>query len=482
VIHRILTLLGSDNPTSLAQVAKTCRCLRAFVYEEPDEVLWKEIHFKLYDDPREAGAFARPRTRFRWRQRVQDRQELIRLFNTWDVDKYDGLKTKIDLISNTLLDLYLDLPASPSPENNPLAREDTLNGAIIEPILRSDMFKHVITHLSTRETTPALRPLNDQPGNPNRRVHREVINPILPRLHALLPPQFEKDIPADRLHRGFLREAVYAASNYTYKNDWSPLTSEGKVNWTLVDAIGSIMMSNARDVLCLGEETWRRAVAPMSYGVEAVRGWGFNHLRRPEGLADEETWDWAGVEGHWFGSYAFLDYADWIALNEPRLIQIRRSMNTLDLSRYAEALGDLMRLDLVIDPSPEDDRHIFGHPLHGSSPARTDDGLEPLTTHLPSSDLLPPIYFHGRSAQQQGALTYPSASTANSVRGVVRLTADDPPQVRWTIMIRYGGEDRWKLECVQMGGRGSSRGMVGIWTDAAKEPHTPNGPVWYWKA
>ena len=236
-------------------------------------------------------------------------------------------------------------------------------------------------------------------------------------------------------------------------------------------------MANARDVWMMGEDTWLKAVSPLSYGLEPVRGWGFNDLRRPEG-DDGRVWDWAGVAGRWYGSYAFVDYADWIALNEPRLIQLRRQMNNLDLSRYHEALGDLMHFDLVIDeppatvggsasssrahtPTPVEHDHFFSRSSR-LSPPRSDDGEEALSTSLPTSDLLPPIYFHGRSAQQSGSLTYPAAAPMTSIRGVVRLTADDPPQVRWTVMIRYGGEDRWKLECVQLGGRGSKRGYVGV--------------------
>lgn len=55
------------------------------------------------------------------------------------------------------------------------------------------------------------------------------------------------------------------------------------------------------------------------------------------------------------------------------------------------------------------------------------------------------------------------AFTQNTfARGVVQLTADNPPEVRWTIVIHYGGEDRWRLECVQMGGRGSRKGLFGV--------------------
>lgn len=149
-------------------------------------------------------------------------------------------------------------------------------------------------------------------------------------------------------------------------------------------------------------------------------------------------------------------YADWISLNEPRLVQIRRSMNQLDLSRYSEAIGDLMRLDLVIDKDSSS-----ANKAYSQRQQRAAEALEPVSTHLPTSDLLPPIRFHGSSVQQNGSTTYPTQSPASFVRGVVQLTADDPPQVRWTLVIRYGGEDRWRLECVQVGGRGSKRGFFG---------------------
>jgi hypothetical protein len=148
-------------------------------------------------------------------------------------------------------------------------------------------------------------------------------------------------------------------------------------------------------------------------------------------------------------------YADWISLNEPRLVLIRRSVNQLDLSRYNEAIGDLMRLELAIDGKPDPSTSFL-------IPERPLEGLPEITTHLPTSDLLPPIYFHGSSVQENGALTYPAASQSSFVRGVVRLTADDPPQVRWTLVIRYGGEDRWRLECVQVGGRCAKRGFFGV--------------------
>jgi hypothetical protein len=142
-------------------------------------------------------------------------------------------------------------------------------------------------------------------------------------------------------------------------------------------------------------------------------------------------------------------YSDWIALNEPRLLIIRRTTLPLDLSRESEAIGDLMRLKLVID-RPTD--------------KRSRDDLPEIETGIPTSKLLPPIRFHGSSQQHDGShvLQGNTPGMSTFVRGVVQLTADDPPQVRWTLVIRYGGDDRWRLECVQVGGRRSKRGFFGV--------------------
>ena len=143
------------------------------------------------------------------------------------------------------------------------------------------------------------------------------------------------------------------------------------------------------------------------------------------------------------------------------MMTLRRAPHLVDLSRYAEAIGDLMRLELVVDrvATIQESPHLYPPLLQtDKSP---NDSLPPIHTHLPTSTLLSPIRFHGSSLPPH---THPGAGTLphSFVRGVVQLTADDPPQVRWTLVIRYGGEDRWRLEGVQPGGRGSSRGFFGV--------------------
>ena len=138
--------------------------------------------------------------------------------------------------------MYLDLPASNDPPGGPSSgTEDTRNGHLIASMIRSDAFRHLYFHHSTTETKPLLRPLREQPGNPNRRSQKRSVNPHLMRLHVLLSPDFVGSDEVIRHHRGWLREMVYSAINYTEENDWGPFYPDGTVNWTLVDSIGSVM-------------------------------------------------------------------------------------------------------------------------------------------------------------------------------------------------------------------------------------------------
>jgi hypothetical protein len=81
------------------------------------------------------------------------------------------------------------------------------------------------------------------------------------------------------------------------------LNGGGCWNWTAL----SLTVANAKEVIAMGEDSWRNAVYPMSYGLEPARGWGFNDLRPPGKDDKKGVWDWAGVGGTWSGSYAFLE-------------------------------------------------------------------------------------------------------------------------------------------------------------------------------
>ena len=65
------------------------------------------------------------------------------------------------------------------------------------------------------------------------------------------------------------------------------------------------------------------------------------------------------------------------------------------------------------------------------------------------------------------------------VTGTVRTTPSGA--IRWTTFSIYHGEERWRSEAVQIGGRRSSRGMLGTWFDKDYDEHGPAGPSAFWK-
>jgi hypothetical protein len=164
-------------------------------------------------------------------------------------------------------------------------------------------------------------------------------------------------------------------------------------------------------------------------------------------LSWSESTQWRRFEGLTDHPFEF-SYQDWVRYNfQPA---------TVSIESYSEAVGNFMTMHLCVGRKPN------------SNPER-DDILSP----LPNSDLLPTLHFHGvnhYAAHQR---------ITSEIRGSVSLTTDNPPQVRWTWVVGMAGEDRWRLTGIQVGGRGSKRGIVGIWSAVQREQLSPNGPFWY---
>nr|XP_019010036.1 uncharacterized protein I206_05598 [Kwoniella pini CBS 10737]OCF48817.1 hypothetical protein I206_05598 [Kwoniella pini CBS 10737] len=459
IIQKVLSVSGGDQVQTIAKVAKVCRELRSIIYGDNDQSLWRNIYLEHYDDPRLTGTYTSIKlsSNIDWKKRVQDRELVGKLFQHGNVDNSEEANGHSELIISTLLEMYLDLPAL-QPTTNSSESEDSFNSPLLSKWLSSALFKSIYerNYFLPSSSLPDTK----QPIPFPKRVNRKPVDPTISRLHCLIPPMYNDESSRDREWRGHVRESVYNAANYQENNDYGPFTEDGKVDWALVDAISSVMMCNAQEIIDTEPDAWLPAVQPMSHGIEPVRGWGYDDLRRPDNLTEDDIWDWAGVEGSWCGCYAFMDYSDWAMMNHEQLgIHIGRPQN-IDLSTYHEALGDLMKLELKI---------------YRRNP------LPSIETDLPKSNLLPPIYFHGSSTPYPGGDQLTPTLPQNAIRGMVTLTFDDPPQVRWTMIIRYRGQDRWRLECVQVGGRGSKRGFFGIWSDASRAEHSPYGPAWYWK-
>lgn len=136
------------------------------------------------------------------------------------------------------------------------------------------------------------------------------------------------------------------------------------------------------------------------------------------------------------------------------ILDRRRAVNITD---YTEAIGQAMRMQLTTTMSEFASR------------------LDKIQSTIPTSTVLPPIDFCGVS-------TGGTSVEGSHIRGTVSLTTDDPPEVRWTWVVRYSGFDRWRLEGIQVGGCKSRRGIVGMWSDVERADLSPVGPFTYWMA
>lgn len=98
----------------------------------------------------------------------------------------------------------------------------------------------------------------------------------------------------------------------------------------------------------------------------------------------------------------------------------------------------------------------------------------------------PPLRFKGRTLTQN----VPSPQPRGEAHGIVRPLYSEvraSGEVReiialhWTIVHRYDGEDRWRLELIQPGGPGSRAPLYGTWSDANHEDGGPCGPASYYR-
>lgn len=111
------------------------------------------------------------------------------------------------------------------------------------------------------------------------------------------------------------------------------------------------LVSNAQEIVHNPEisDHWHDSIMPQSFGVEPTRGWGFSHIERPLGVADGDVWDWAGVQGSWCGSYAFLEYV--LLPSCP----LRTPLDSIQLSRKKNR-PDLLGVTAIPTGSPSTNR------------------------------------------------------------------------------------------------------------------------------
>ncbi|PWN47420.1 hypothetical protein IE53DRAFT_390452 [Violaceomyces palustris] len=236
--------------------------------------------------------------------------------------------------------------------------------------------------------------------------------------------------------------------------------------------------------------------------------------KRPDEVGEKDgdqdkPFDWAFVESFWCGTYAFLDYPDFIDYNikkanksQTEWIHRALELDHDDLNHHEssifragsvkrpsrswkeplpmllnqpEAVGDLLLLRLELLPLSE------------QKPTSEQDAEEEM---LEAEEILrdpryPTLRFRGHTYSKGDS--EPRGRTHGKVRPVFSTSESAPGGLKeivglhWTITHNYEGLDRWRLQGVQPGKPGTSCPIYGIWTDCESHQGSPNGPWIYWR-
>ncbi|OCH84484.1 hypothetical protein OBBRIDRAFT_821884 [Obba rivulosa] len=156
-----------------------------------------------------------------------------------------------------------------------------------------------------------------------------------------------------------------------------------------------------------------------------------------------EGWDWAGVEGVWRRCVSWLDYGD---------VAISQIHGQFPDDLQEEMLIVPLRLRIVRYSPPS----VAAYPGY------------------------PDIHVEG----EMGGAGWNdvTAGDVRGLKGTVSIIGDG--SVRWSIFSSEAGDlDQWQWssEAVQLGGVGSSMGMLGLWTGASHDDMDPIGAFWQWK-
>ncbi|KAI0271578.1 hypothetical protein BC834DRAFT_450887 [Gloeopeniophorella convolvens] len=274
--------LSFCHPRDIAAFAQTCRSAHIFVYQSPDQYLWRTLFLQYpFDDPRLCLDPAAQRN-VDWCAKLQRRVRAERIARR-DGDRREFVDVVLECIheaapwskagpSSNLLWVNLLLSAKDSPW--------------IEAQLRLEFF-----------TTTSLKPLASD----------------FDRLRAHLALSLDHGVGVNapeglRLLRRMSRAHVYDLRNYSKAAQWGPFTNSGNsVDWRHVNAIVTVIAMNLRD---FGVH-WPRQFKPQATtrGLEASRAYS------APGALERSPLDWAGVEGHWMRIVCFCDYRDLIRFN-----------------------------------------------------------------------------------------------------------------------------------------------------------------------
>ncbi|SMR61509.1 unnamed protein product [Zymoseptoria tritici ST99CH_3D1] len=332
----------------------------------------------------------------------------------------------------------------------------------------------------------------------------------LPTFQILsLPPPSQStrsSVLKPRLAHPFARSKVYDLREYTPQTLWGPFRADGsgRVDWEKVEAIMIVLGYNLNKFA--GRSEGRFQVA-WNQPFDGATAGSFRSPPKVKPRDDEDAWetdeseeepelkrvrelalgldaqDPFGVSGSWMRVVCFLDYNDLYSFNFTERIpegQARDGIETEEAIRLIRIKLQVTRIDPPGsgDEDGEDEDDLDGTygedgPGPGRIEGRSGDGLDWSNF---TGTRLPVVHFRGTSRSLHASWD-PNANSR--IRGTVRQTPEG--EIRWTTFSIFHGEERWRSEGIQVGGRGSKRGVLGNWFDKDYDMHGPAGPTAFWK-
>jgi len=192
-------------------------------------------------------------------------------------------------------------------------------------------------------------------------------------------------------------------------------------------------------------------IRPNMDGLQAIRGHGLLGLHRPLHLPPGDVWDWPSISGRWFGGWASYAPARRVGGGWPLGMCTEPGFFTLTAVTH-----------------PQDILKAMG--AFGLSSGVALDEWNKIAHHIPdlSNSPLPPVYFHGLADKFSRGSWGNGSREKRMVYGVVWLTTESPPQLRWSLSISTDDPEETLtntnhvFQGVQVGGLGSERGVLGV--------------------
>ncbi|PSN75125.1 hypothetical protein BS50DRAFT_671357 [Corynespora cassiicola Philippines] len=421
----LIRILEELNPEDLAACAQTSWGFRNFINE--NNRLYKAHYLKTFDDPR----FLDPSVEVDW---VAQLQKFIKTRKILQSGSTVHVKREYFKFVASAIDELIKTGSIKDKESR--NQRELVEAFEIPQNLDSFLYRSSLYKRAGTESQKAAEDEEDRQ--------------MSAKLHCLY------GTPSTTIGRRglsthpFARSHVYDLRNYTDETRWGPWRNDGsmKVDWEMVECLMIILSYNSS--LCCRRATpgFRPPWTEPFDGVIAQR----KPLDKPvlplEPSIPLDMKDPFDISGIWSRIVCFLDYTDLYHFNfglNSRLPpdEPREPITTEEAIRHI-----LMRLIVSrIEPPGQ-----FDNPD------------------------MPVVHFTGIAR----AIDTSWDPNANSrIRGTVRMTSEG--EVRWTTVSVFYGEEKWSSEGVQVGGRGSKRGVIGTWFDKDHDPHGPAGPTAYWK-